>query len=385
MGMTDTEIHQRELLITIRYLFERTSEKHPASRLDICRFGNEYGMSYDDNSKTGNQMNRHRVGACLDFLFVMSKQYPDLLPFDVVKTSGGKFYAVNRNHITFDEANNLLTALKNSPFLLNSEKEYLLKKTTDFLFSEEERKKSVSTDGLSLPTPGSIKVQRLLNKACMEKKLIRLPDHIFHEERWFRVHSLKTFNRRRHAILIDVERGIPKCVPVEEIHLSTLDERKVLVADEEHRDLDSLLNKQYRMRFKSIDDWIEKSGYPGGVGYPQKISFRFFGPIGGERLVKGSFLAFFGKPLTLERETIQPRPGKSMSSIRSHATVKVSFTAFCQWMQSDPRLAFLICVTEPVAINERLAYHYAHLAGVYRRRIEDDLMGQGMRGVKAKE
>jgi hypothetical protein len=271
--------------------------------------------------------------------------------------------------------------------LLNSEKEDLLKKTADFLFSEEERKKGVFTDGLSLPTPGSIKVQRLLNKARAEKKLIRLSDHIFHEERWFRVHSLKTFNRLRHAILIDVERGIPKCVPVEEIHFSTLDERKVLVADEEHRDLDSLLNKQYRMRYKSIDDWIEKNGYPRGDGYPQKISFRFFGHIGGEKLVKSSFLAFFGKPLTLERETIQPRPGKSMSPklVRSHATVKVSCTAFCQWMQSDPRLAFFIRVTEPVSINERLAYHYAHLADVYRHRIEDNLKRQGPRGIKAKE
>ena len=159
------------------------------------------------------------------------------------------------------------------------------------------------------------------------------------------------------------------------------------MSDEENRDLDLLLNKHYRRFYKSIDDWANKSGYPFGIAPPVKISFRFFGHERAERLVKESFCSFFRKPLVLDRDKIQPRPGKSLSPklVRSHATVQVSITAFYQWMQSDPRLAYFVRVTEPVSINERLAGHYARLAGVYKRRLEDSLAKQKAPRIKTRE
>ena len=39
MALSDTKIHQIELLITLDYLLNYTDEDHPATQIDICEYG----------------------------------------------------------------------------------------------------------------------------------------------------------------------------------------------------------------------------------------------------------------------------------------------------------------------------------------------------------
>ena len=67
MAHSDTRIHQIELLLTLDYLLNYTDEFNPATQIDICEHARKYGLKFDKNAKTGNQVRRQRIGECLKF------------------------------------------------------------------------------------------------------------------------------------------------------------------------------------------------------------------------------------------------------------------------------------------------------------------------------
>ena len=61
MAHSDTRIHQIELLLTLDYLLNYTDEFNPATQIDICEHARKYGLKFDKNAKTGNQVRRQRI------------------------------------------------------------------------------------------------------------------------------------------------------------------------------------------------------------------------------------------------------------------------------------------------------------------------------------
>ena len=55
MALSDTRIHQIELLLTLDYLLRFTDEDHPATQQDICRHATDFGLKYDAKAKSGNR------------------------------------------------------------------------------------------------------------------------------------------------------------------------------------------------------------------------------------------------------------------------------------------------------------------------------------------
>lgn len=86
---SDTEIHHRELLITLDYLLRFTDENHPASQTKICEYAKEFGIKYDSTKKSGNEIKRQRISNALYFLKRFSDEF--VMPFAIEQTDKGKY------------------------------------------------------------------------------------------------------------------------------------------------------------------------------------------------------------------------------------------------------------------------------------------------------
>ena len=97
MAHSDTRIHQIELLLTLDYLLNYTDEFNPATQIDICEHARKYGLKFDKNAKTGNQVRRQRISECLKFLRQITDDFTDDVPFVLETTDSGKYYIEQRH------------------------------------------------------------------------------------------------------------------------------------------------------------------------------------------------------------------------------------------------------------------------------------------------
>ena len=101
MAFSDTRIHQIELLLTLDYLLRFTDEDHPATREDICRHANDFGLKYDSKAKSGNDVRRQRISDCLKFLMDVTTKFSEEVPFVLETTPVNHGLILYKNHGQF--------------------------------------------------------------------------------------------------------------------------------------------------------------------------------------------------------------------------------------------------------------------------------------------
>ena len=140
--MKDTRIHQREILITLDYLLHHTDKDHPVKQADICRYADEeYGITYQGEGVSGNQIKRQRVSECVKYLKELSDKYD--FPFVLAHTGGGKFYIEERNGLSDEQTARLLAAIHNDPYIGKEGMEFYEDRILRAFATTEDSKKSI--------------------------------------------------------------------------------------------------------------------------------------------------------------------------------------------------------------------------------------------------
>jgi hypothetical protein len=176
------------------------------------------------------------------------------------------------------------------------------------------------------------------------------------------------------VILIDVEHGVPRCIPISDIQISSMEENQVLMSDEEGRGIDSLLNKEYNKAFKTIDDWLEQKVYPQGRGTPRVFRFFFTGSKNTYKKITNSYILFFNDKLETQEKEIEVYVKGQLERHKVYlASVRVSTEAFFRWLSSDLFAAAHVRVERPLGFNVYMFQRFSQLATLYKKRVNHDV------------
>lgn len=81
--LPSNDLARLEIIVILDYLLKKTDKKHLATQVDINEYANKV---FDINIK------RQRIGDCLETLYFISEDYPNLLQFKIKRVSTGKRY-----------------------------------------------------------------------------------------------------------------------------------------------------------------------------------------------------------------------------------------------------------------------------------------------------
>ena len=321
MKRSDTEIHQIELLLTLDYLLNYTDEKHPASRVDICKHAEKYGLKYDTKNEAGNDVKRQRVANCLKFLEHIAYKFPDDVPFLIETTDGGKYYLEQKNFLTEQQIIKILSAVKNDKYTQDEDVDFLLDRLLATLASKTNRDKylkeveKLDKNVRKYSSSGSRKF-RLIYKAYTNKLMIKLRHIIYDKEKptywdmYYRVYFIKEFNNKLYAFLLPVSDSILKFYhnyvfeEIEKLNIPSGSERDILMIDDiPDRDMNKLFKEKCKIDaayYKDIEDMIKANIIPqGGAGAlipSTEVQFYFYSNI--LNIIQPSFESFFSKKMT---------------------------------------------------------------------------------------
>lgn len=408
---TNFNIGCTELLITLDYLLTQTDEKHPARTVDICKYASEkYGLAYnaESNSMEGNEIDRRRIGKCLNFL----KEFSDAngLPFKMVYVEGGKKYFVKeRQNLKEKDLAKIIAAIQNDKYTKDSDVNYLVENILNACATTNYHKKKIKNecDHLLYKTkkldPATLEKIRLIEKAYQEQKTILTLPRVFDEETnrsityevLNRVYLIKEFNHKLHALLIPVaypnandEIGKLKLKmdcqfqDIERIPIPSGNERDILFEDDE-RDFDELFKQQQpklAAKYGTLDEMVGNVLLPKS-GEARMVTFNF--RLSLLSVLKNSFEQFFNEELRYQLIRTTPELDESIIRVANEikncivvgeepvnepthglVNVLVDIKAFQTWLLSNPygdgdrTVGDLITVIRPFSINRYLATYY---------------------------
>lgn len=418
MALSDTRIHQIELLLTLDYLLRFTDEDHPATQQDICRHATDFGLKYDSKAKSGNDVRRQRIADCLKFLMEITTKFADEVPFVLETTSSGKYYIEQKNYLSKEQVIKILAAVKNDKYTQDEDADFLIDRLLDSFsnvynreqYKNELNKLSKSVKKYNLSTSRKI---RLVNKAYKEGKMIKIKSEIHSFDNaevdtyyfWYRVYKIKEYKNKPYAILIPIYTGDVIFYKgyifdsIENLDIPNGTDKDVLCDDfDDHRDLDELFrekSKWIEKYYDSPEEMIEENIMPiSGVAF--KVGF-YFKKVFYER-VKKSFEEFFSKELKCEGcisfdvsddETIESRKNKNVYITPRPlnegeepeyyiVNLNIDPDAFMSWLVNDVHgngivnISDMVIVVGPKFINRRLYRFYVEHASKIMRRLDID-------------
>ena len=402
--MEDTRIHQREILITLDYLLHHTDEDHPAKQADICRYADKkYGITYQGEGVSGNQIKRQRVSECLKYLKELSDKYE--APFVLERTERGKYYIEQRNSLTYEQTARLLVAIHNDPYIGKNDTETYVERILDAFATTKASKEAIKKlsslylQGGEKQSEDVIQKIEILEKAYRNNCPIKVqwPGEKYPE--WTKVCYLKEVHHDPCAFLL------PACSlqskdgkdhylfdKIENIVLPSINYNQLACSDEkeikEYADNEAvfrLLNPKLAKRYGRLDRMLKKTipslGAKDGV-----VSF-YFKDVD-ERAISKSFESFFGEKmhcqnvdnasLFLGRECDFDRRKMSLitrkKECRSNQKLVHFFTdhfSFKSWLLSDPFgdgescIGDYVEVMSPASINVDFANYYLKKMDAY--------------------
>ena len=353
-------VNRLELLVILDYLLKYTDEKHPATQKKIVdhgeiHFGLEKGI-----------IKRQRVGKGLEFLYDMR----GYLSFNLMQTSGGKYYVENRFGFDEDMIFSLISAIKNDRFTTEYEANNLIRKTLESLASEHQI--NYFLDALEA-SGGYVKKfnsknYKAIKKALKEEKMInlKLVIHYFNENRaeivnrWYRVYKIKTYMNRPYALLIPVGEysgpieGLVQFndYVYDDVDNLTIDFDKGLLTDfDPDRDLNkTFLGLRTQTKYKNIQELFEL-GPITSKAYDFEFRFRrVMYPF-----IKKSYEEHFGVTLNAELDEKEEY---------YYAKARHSIGSFISWLVRDIHgdgnvsLSNVIEVISPSTANELVAEYF---------------------------
>lgn len=320
MPLSDTRIHQTELLLTLDYLLRYTDDNHPATQQDICRHATNFGLKYDPKNQKGNDVKRQRIGDCLKFLMDVTEKFCDEVPFVLERTDSGKYYIEQKHYLSEEQVLKILAAVKNDKYTQDEDTDFLIDRLLDSLSSvhNRDRYKKELKDfdrGVKKYNLESNRKIRLVNKAFNQKKMLKIRLTVYSKVKadahvydfWYRVYKIKDFGGKPYAILIPIDTGDVhfsqnfKFDAIENLNIPKGSDKDVLMDDfDENRDLNKLFEKKWKLvnwYYGSPEKIFEKGKRPVG-GIPFKTSFYFRKVF--LKFVKPSFEEFFSTTMKYE-------------------------------------------------------------------------------------
>ncbi len=418
MALSDTKIHQIELLLTLDYLLNHTDEFNPATQIDICEHGRKYGLKFDKNAKKGNQVRRQRIGECLKFLKQISDDFPDDVPFVLETTDSGKYYIEQRNGLNENQVAKILAAITNDKYTKDEDAAFLSDRILGAFSSGGENRDIIEREYKTLVWGGkkydkeTLRKISLVEKAFREGKMIKIKfsvndpkngvvvDYFF----WYRVYLIKELHNKLHAFMLPIGQINPNAKTgrvlfekgylfekIERIDVASEPEKDVLCDDmDENRDFDALFRQRCpkeAQKYGTIDNMLESTLLPNG-GKACIVSFYF--RLAFKDFLKSSFEDFFSEEFRYQQTNIIPgieNQIKGFQSLMDHwrivtdepkkseppkyglANISVDLDSFTSWLLSDPHgdgrvcIADMVTIIKPSSINVTLArYFYSKLS-----------------------
>lgn len=402
--MEDTRIHQREILITLDYLLHHTDEDHPARAVEICRYANkEYGITYQGEGVSGNQIKRQRVSECLKYLKELSDKYD--FPFVLAHAGGGKFYIEERNGLSDEQTARLLVAIYNDPYIGKEGTEFYEGRILDAFATTKASKEAIKKlsslylQGGDKQSEEVIQKIEILEKAYRDNCPIKVqwPGEKYPE--WTKVCYLKEVHHDPCAFLLPAcslpiqgSKGRYLFDKIENIVLPSTNYNQLACSDkkeiEEYADNEKvfrLSNPKLAKRYGCLDRMLKKTipslGEKDGV-----VSF-YFKDVD-EKVISKSFESFFGEKfhcqnvdnasLFLGRESDLDRRKMSFiirkkESLSNQKLVHffADFFQFKSWLLSDPFGDGESCIGDyvevmcPESINVDFANYYLKKMDAY--------------------
>lgn len=218
--MADSEIHYRDMLLTLDYLLNHTDEEHPASKEDICKHGEAFGLKYHSKSQAGDDIKRDRIARCIKYLLRLRDEHPDKLPF-VMETKGAgkteRYYIEQRHFLNQDQVLQILLAVKNDRYTKETDTDFLIDRLLDSLSSVHERpvyKSNIEkgSKGVRKDINESRKM-RLVSKAFEQSLAIKIRRNArkkgeispSYNDVWHRVYRILEIKGEAHAVMIPID------------------------------------------------------------------------------------------------------------------------------------------------------------------------------------
>lgn len=418
MALSDTRIHQIELLLTLDYLLHYTDEFNPSTQIDICEYARKYGLKFDKNAKQGNQIRRQRIGDCLKFLGQISEEFTADVPFVLETTDSGKYYVEQRNGLNESQVAKILAAIRNDKYTQDEDVSFLIDRVLSAFSTSEENRKAINNEcknlirGVKKYDKETSRKINLVEKAYREGKMIKIrmtvadakSNKIISYFFWYRVYMIKEFHNKLYAFMLSIGqtsvsekygRIIPFMdqyifEPIEKIDVAPGTDKMVLCDDlDPNRDFNKLFQKscpRLAKKFGTIDLMLERQILPSG-GKTSVVSFYF--RLGIKDLIRRSFEDFFSEDFHYQKTNMVEGIEKHLQGLLSQinscmiltdepkeneipkyglVNISVDLSSFKSWLLSDPHgdgktcISDLITIIKPLSVNEELAeYHYSKL------------------------
>ena len=413
MALSDTKIHQIELLLTLDYLLNYTDEFNPATQIDICEHARKYGLKFDKNAKTGNQVRRQRIGECLKFLRQITDDFTDDVPFVLETTDSGKYYIEQRHGLNESQVAKILAAISNDKYTKDEDVNFLIDRILSAFSTSEENRRIIDSEYKRLLRGGkkfdkeTIRKINLIERAYREGKMIKIKESITDPDNkkvvdyylWYRVYLIKEFHNKPYAFMfpigqINVDEKIGRLQffdviykPIEEIDVVNDSERNVLCDDfDEHRDFEELFRRKCPIqarKYGTIDNMLEKRILPNG-GKACIVSFYF--NLGLKDILRRSFEEFFSESFRYQEtnmiagienqikdfvggmdhwQIVTEEPRKDECPKYGLVNISVDNNSFKSWLLSDPHgdgyacIADMVHIIKPFSLNEDLANYFS--------------------------
>lgn len=413
MAHSDTRIHQIELLLTLDYLLNYTDEFNPATQIDICEHARKYGLKFDKNAKTGNQVRRQRISECLKFLRQITDDFTDDVPFVLETTDSGKYYIEQRHGLNESQVAKILAAISNDKYTKDEDVSFLIDRILSAFSTSEENRRIIDREYKRLLRGGkkydkeTIRKINLIERAYREGKMIKIrfsvtdPDNkkVVDYFFWYRVYLIKEFHNKPYAFMfpigqINVDEKIGRLQffngfiyePIEKIDVANDLDRNVLCDDlDEHRDFEQLFRKtcpNQARKYGTIDNMLEQNILPNG-GKAYIVSFYF--NLGLKDILRRSFEEFFSESFRYKEtntiagienqvkdfvggmdnwQIVNEEPQKNEYPKYGLANISVDNNSFKSWLLSDPHgdgsvcIADMVRIIKPLSLNEDLANYF---------------------------
>ena len=414
MALSDTRIHQIELLLTLDYLLNYTDEFNPATQIDICEHARKYGLKFDKNAKTGNQVRRQRISECLKFLRQISDDFTDDVPFVLETTDSGKYYIEQRHGLNESQVAKILAAISNDKYTKDEDVSFLIDRILSAFSTSEENRRIIDSEYKRLLRGGkkydkeTIRKINLIERAYREGKMIKIRFSVIDPDNkkvvdyffWYRVYLIKEFHNKPYAFMlpigqINVDERIGRLQffngflyePIEKIDVANEPERNVLCDDlDEHRDFEELFRKKcpnQARKYGTIDNMLEQNILPNG-GKACIVSFYF--NLGLKDILRRSFEEFFSESFRYQEtnmiagienqikdfvggmdnwQIVTEEPQKNEYPKYGLVNISVDNNSFKSWLLSDPHgdgsvcIADMVRIIKPLSLNEDLANYFS--------------------------